>query len=353
MRPTTSASAFVLLIAVCLGGGAGLAAVEVGDAAPPLGRVAWIKGDAVKLGGALTVVEFWATWCAPCRQSIPHLTELQKRYGDQLRVIGLSGEDEAAVRPFVASMGPRMDYRVGLADEDLSKAYMGSRQGIPYAFLIGGDSKVLWIGHPMSLKRILASIAAHTFDIAAQVKVSALHEQLNQVISGGPTRYKPAIGIIDQILALDPVDLEAVQMRINIGNYLKDPALVRETLARIPTAALDAETADQLVEERLAEDTLVERSLDLALAFSDRALQAAPADPAVFATRAHLFATLGLIDEALALALKGVALAPGDTGLVGDVAYFRDLKALRERLAAGGGAAAPAPATPTAAVPVP
>ena len=351
MRPAAT-SAFALLCALCLGGGGALQALDVGQDAPPLTSVTWVKGAAVAPTGKITVVEFWATWCGPCKQSIPHLTQLQKQYGEQVRIIGLSDEDEPTVKPFVAEMGDKMDYRVGLADKATHEAYMAGRDGIPQAFLIGADGKVVWAGHPMTMGPVLAQVVAGTFDAGKQGKVAAMEEELKKLLSGRQPQIDKAVGVIDQILALDAVNGQALHMRLAIANYTKNPAMVRETLMKIPLDQLDAETADDLVAERLGDDALVQRNLDLALAFSDRALQAEPANAAVFATRARLFATLGLIDEALALAQKGVALAPGDTALAGDVAYYRDLKSLHERAAAGGGAPAPAPAK-TVAAPVP
>ncbi len=351
MRPAIP-TAFALFCALCLGGGGALQALDVGQDAPPLTSVTWVKGAAVTVTGKITVVEFWATWCGPCKQSIPHLTELQKQYGEQVRIIGLSDEDEPTVKPFVAEMGDKMAYRVGLSDKATHDAYMAGRDGIPQAFLIGADGKVVWAGHPMTMGPVLAQVVAGTFDAGKQGKVAALEEELKKLLGGRQPQIDKAVGVIDQILALDAINGQALHMRLAIANYTKNPAMVRDTLMKIPLDKLDAATADDLIAERLGDDNLVQRNLDLALAFSDHALQVEPANAAVFATRARLFATLGLIDEALALAQKGVALAPGDTALAGDVAYYRDLKALHERAAAGGGAPAPTPAKAVAA-PVP
>ena len=73
-------------------------ALEVGQKAPSLAKITWMKGAAVETGTAVTVVEFWATWCGPCKTSIPHLTELQKKYADKVHIVGISNEDAATVR---------------------------------------------------------------------------------------------------------------------------------------------------------------------------------------------------------------------------------------------------------------
>src|SRR5690242_16512330 len=66
--------------------------LNLGDAAPTLTVSTWIKGDKFDKfePGKTYVIEFWATWCGPCRVSIPHLTELAHKYKDQgVRVLGV------------------------------------------------------------------------------------------------------------------------------------------------------------------------------------------------------------------------------------------------------------------------
>src|SRR5437773_620495 len=86
---------------------------ELGMSAPALNVAEWVKGQAVNLnagkGRIIYVVEFWATWCPPCRASIPHLTELQKKFKDKgVTFIGISDETVSVVKPFVNKMGVKM-----------------------------------------------------------------------------------------------------------------------------------------------------------------------------------------------------------------------------------------------------
>ncbi|MFA6244559.1 MAG: TlpA disulfide reductase family protein, partial [Candidatus Hydrogenedentales bacterium] len=105
-----------LLALLCMGAVGLTAAVRLADAeatqgkvgvpAPELTILEWAKGEPVTLadgkGKTAYLVEFWATWCPPCRKSIPHLTELQKKYKDKgLVVIGVTAEEPADVKPFV------------------------------------------------------------------------------------------------------------------------------------------------------------------------------------------------------------------------------------------------------------
>ncbi|MEK7713866.1 MAG: TlpA disulfide reductase family protein, partial [candidate division NC10 bacterium] len=91
-------------------------ALELGDPAPELKIADWVKGTPITLASgkdkSVYVVEFWATWCGPCRTSIPHLTELQKKYKDKgLVIVGITDEDKTTVSNFVEKMGEKMDYR--------------------------------------------------------------------------------------------------------------------------------------------------------------------------------------------------------------------------------------------------
>jgi thiol-disulfide isomerase/thioredoxin len=127
--------------------------------AAPLGELTYIKGEPVdlerNLGKKVFVIEFWATWCPPCRASVPHLSELQKKFRSKnVEIIGITNEDNIdAVRNFVTKMGDQMDYTVAV-DTSLT-AYSGYMEryhiyGIPHAFIVNKNGMIQWHGHPMS-----------------------------------------------------------------------------------------------------------------------------------------------------------------------------------------------------------
>jgi len=125
------------------------AAVNVGQPAPGISANGWLNAPPLslaKLQGRIVVVEFWATYCAPCRATIPHLVKLHETYRTKgVVIIGLTTESKAKVTPFARKMG--MTYPVGCGSR--SSGVYGVR-GIPHAFVVDVAGKVAWHGHPGS-----------------------------------------------------------------------------------------------------------------------------------------------------------------------------------------------------------
>ena len=111
------------------------------------------------LRGKLVLVDFWASWCAPCILEIPHLIALQKQHAGKLEIIGVSMDDDAASARDVAAKYA-FNYPLVMGDVALGKSF-GGVLGLPSLFLIGPDGKVLqnWRGEtkPEELDRAVAA----------------------------------------------------------------------------------------------------------------------------------------------------------------------------------------------------
>jgi len=149
---------------------------KLGDPAPEITGLKWIKKGPIEMKkGSIYVIEFWATWCGPCKVSIPHLTEVQKKFRDKnVTVIGISNENAATVEPFVKDMGEKMDYAVavdanGFATRDYMRAF--EQSGIPTAFIVDKETRLVWFGHPLGgLDKVLEQVINGSFDVEAHRK---------------------------------------------------------------------------------------------------------------------------------------------------------------------------------------
>ena len=198
------------------------ASLKVGDPAPKLQVDKWVKGEPVKQleKGKVYVLECWATWCGPCVQAIPHVTELQKKYKDKgLVVIGMNvwENDVSEVEPFVKKMGDKMDYRVATDSipegKDANSGKMAEtwmkaagRNGIPCSFIVDREGKIAWIGHPMSMDKPLAGVIAGTFDPKKEAEAQERTDKANEALANAMRAkdWDKALTATDELLAASP-----------------------------------------------------------------------------------------------------------------------------------------------------
>ncbi len=104
-----------------------------------------MNGVDVALGsfkGKVIMLNFWATWCAPCRVEIPYLIELQKQYGDDLVVLGVSVDDTAEkLKPYASEMEINYPLLMAAGRQDFQDAY-GPFYGIPVTVFVGRDGLI-------------------------------------------------------------------------------------------------------------------------------------------------------------------------------------------------------------------
>lgn len=197
--------------------------LKVGDKAPDLTVSKWVKGEPVTgfEKGRVYVVEFWATWCGPCKTSIPHLTEVAKKFEkDGVKIIGVSvwERDQSKVAPFVEQMGEKMNYHVAMDDVPeggkgndgkMAKGWMtaAGQNGIPSAFIVGKQGTIEWIGHPMDgMDKVLGKVIDGTFDAKAEAERKAKEQEqqqkLNAAMRGG--NFDEAFAMMDEAVKADP-----------------------------------------------------------------------------------------------------------------------------------------------------
>ncbi len=145
--------------------GATLTTGDVKGAVAPDFTLKTIDGKDVKLSdlrGKAVLLNFWATWCGPCKIEIPWFMELEKQYASQgLVVIGVAMDDDAkdVVPKFAQEM--KIDYPVLLGSEQVADQY-GGVEGLPMTFYIGRDGKIV--------KRIAGLTSHH--DIEESIKAA-------------------------------------------------------------------------------------------------------------------------------------------------------------------------------------
>lgn len=161
--------------------------LKVGDAAPAFKADAWVKGDEVKSfeKGKVYVVSFWATWCRWCTESVPKLNAAQSS-SDDVVVIGMAGAErlpsagpdtrKSMVETAVKELGNGLKYRVAFeADREMVSSWMeaAGQDRLPTAFIVDGEGKIAWIGHPMGIDEPLAGVVAANEKMKREAKKAA------------------------------------------------------------------------------------------------------------------------------------------------------------------------------------
>jgi len=111
--------------------------------APDIVVEKWLNGEP-NLEGKFIIIDFWATWCRPCRAFIPELNLYKEKFGDKLVIIGLSKENEETVN---AMKSPVINYYKAI-DTKGSMSKKIEIKGIPHVIIIDPDGIVRWEGFP-------------------------------------------------------------------------------------------------------------------------------------------------------------------------------------------------------------
>ncbi len=230
--------------------------LTIGSKAPPLNVEHWISNGNGKFKpvttfapGGVYVVEFWATWCAPCVASMPHLAATQAKYGNKVQIVSISDEDLETIQAFLKSpvramkpaeedaadakgdatkgeKGGKEKATAAKTEEPKKQSYAeltseyclttdpdgssnldfmeaAAQNGIPTSFIVGKTGQIEWIGHPMSIDEPLESIVAGKWDRAAfleRFKKDQDHDSMMAKLAAMMRKgdAKGALAIIDE-----------------------------------------------------------------------------------------------------------------------------------------------------------
>lgn len=131
----------------------GSATNRQGEDAPEFSVAQWV-GKRPDMKNKTVVIDFWATWCGPCRAAIPHMNELQQTFAEDLVCVGVSNESADAFKQGMSSRQLNKPntfaYALALDPSARMQRHFGVR-GIPHCVVISPDGKVRWQGHPSGL----------------------------------------------------------------------------------------------------------------------------------------------------------------------------------------------------------
>jgi len=313
--------------------------LKVGDHAPKLQSGGWVQGDAVAdfAPDKAYIVEFWATWCGPCKVSIPHLNEIHAKFKDKgLVVIGQDcwERDDELVAPFVKKMGDKMTYRVSMDDKKgsdkgkMAETWMeaAGQNGIPTAFLVDKKGRIAWIGHPMEMKeKTIEDVLAGTFDVdkaATEFAVEQKNKEQLQLVSKEfgmamqQQKWGDANSKLDEIEKLLPAERrdQLIMPRFAIFVNQKDiPGAYKLATAFSDSHKDNAEVQGALAWQIITDKHIEKPDLAVAEKLAKRATGASSnKNPGIIDTLARVKYLQGKKDEAVTLQTKAVDLATDD-----------------------------------------
>jgi len=339
----------------------------VGDPAPALGVSEWIRGPEIVsfAPGTVYVVEFWATWCGPCMESIPHLTELAKEHGDKVRIVGVNVWENAPekVPAFVAKMGERMAYSIvrdlvppfppdvkskprfalenGRSSLDWLVASGWDENGIPVAFIVDREGRIAWIGEPLggALDEPLAKVVGGTWDTSAfareyaeraviDKKVRALTREGNEAYAAKD--YAKTVAKTEELIAFDKAQghLAGFKFEVLLTNLKDRDAAYRYARDELPVNAF-FQALSQMAWVIIFEDKRnLPEDLDLAEALAERAnTMSKGTRPGIFNTLARIAFIRKDLGRAVELQSRAVELAKTDEDRA---AYSKTLEEYRQ-----------------------
>ena len=300
--------------------------LTIGDPAPDIDIAHWIKGVEVDSetgfspltsfeDGRVYVLEFWATWCGPCKKSMPHLSKLQEKYQDYATIIGVSDEPLATVVPFLFEKdkydgivnNDRTRYTLCTdPDESVKQDYFraAGQRGIPTAFIIGKDQKIEWIGHPTFMDEPLDAVVFDTWDRAA-FKTTFEREAAFQAALATANKEKDwstKLDLLSEALDAEPdnVDLQFQMFNLLLTRFDRPSQTYALGRAIAERSWDDANRLNGIAWMIAGSDKVKSPNLDFALKMAIRANDLTDSnDPAILDTLARVHYEKGDLETAV------------------------------------------------------
>lgn len=299
--------------------------LEPGMPAPAVQLASVVHGspfDGSFAAGTTYVVEFWATWCGPCLASMPHMSQLQKEYGDTVRFVGVTGEDEATVTEFLAqekggsTWSEILTYSIALDDNRATNSsYMeaAAQNGIPCAFIVSPEGNVAWIGHPMQIDDPLAEVVEGTFDVERAANTFRAEHLMRAAIDRGD--MDTALELLSELTKDQPDNLQFQLVELQLLSQLDRKVEYSEAAARVVEHHPDNfNLLNGLAWEIAAIQKGDGRDLDLAMRIAMMASEGTDhSNPSILDTVARVFYEQGDINQAVEWQERAVtaAVRPG------------------------------------------